>query len=165
MRSGKILYDVMGKGYTVNKYGYKSMELDGGTDLDRLHAVFSMDDPERGAGRTFLDCNTVAGVLETTGADGIICRVPKYNRVIHIMEMMVFKVFPDHGISFHQIVNENEFIFFLPGEIEKRVRFIAVQTLDNLIEVARGWQWPMIEFTECDGERGADNWKNRVPLM
>ena len=141
------------KGNTLSSFDY--------TDVDRLHAVVSMDNPGRGAGRTFADCHTVAGILETTKEPGAVCLIPKYNRVTDIMRMMVFRAFPDHGICFHRTVHSNHFMFTLPeGEI-KSVKFVVLETAQQELYSN---QWPVIEFTEYK-ERGADNWKKRVPLM
>ena len=141
-------------------YGIDSTELDGGTDLDRLHAVSSMENPGRGAGRTFAACHTVAGVLESTEESGVVCMVPQYDRVTDIMRTMVFRVFPNHGINFHRTCDRNQFAFFLPGKIIKYVRFIAEADEKSLM----GNRWPMVEFTEYNNGRGADDWKNRVLL-
>lgn len=132
------------------------------TDLDRLHAVVSMDNPGRGAGRTFADCHTVAGALESTEGAGCVCIVPKYDRVTHIMRTMVFQVFPDHGISFHRVIHSNLFTFVLPNRTKKNVKFIALERAEDEL-----WSnsWPVVNFTEYNNRRGADNWKNRVPLM
>lgn len=134
----------------------------GGTDLGRLHAVVAMDNPGRGAGRTFAACHTVAGVLEVTGDSGVVCSVLKYDRIIDIMRKMVFQVFPDHGIFFYKRADHTQFVFFLPGKIKKYVKFVVVDD----VEALAGNVWPVVEFTEYKlKEKGADNWKNRVPLM
>ena len=133
------------------------------TDLDRLHAVVSMENPGRGAGRTFAACHTVAGIMESTGGAGVVCLIPKYDRVTDIMRTMVFKVFPDHGINFHRTVHSNLFIFVLPDKTCKNVKFVTTERAQDEL-----WSnnWPLVEFPEYDlKKRGADNWKKRVPLM
>ena len=127
------------------------------TDLDRLHAVVSMENPGRGAGQTFADCHTVAGVLETTSEDGIICVVPKYQRVHHIMRNLMFKVFMDHDIKFHQTISQTQFVLFLPREIKKYILFV-IQDDDTLESLALiGHVWPVVKFAEYKLERGVGN--------
>jgi hypothetical protein len=122
-----------------------------------------MDNPGRGAGRTFAACHTVAGMLETTKAAGVVCLVQKYDRVVDIMRMMVFRAFPDHSIKFHRTVHSNFFMFTLPDGEVKNIKFVTLERAqDEFLSNA----WPVIEFTEYQNKRkGADNWENRVPLM
>jgi hypothetical protein len=122
-----------------------------------------MDNPGRGAGRTFAACHTVAGALESTDEPGVVCVVPKYDKVTEIMQKMVFKVFLDHGIHFYKAVNSHRFIFNMPDNSHKQIQFIVFEHAD---EQLNGVTWPVVEFTEYKiEEKGADNWKNRVPLM
>ena len=122
------------------------------TDLDRLHKVFAMGDPGRGEGRTFLDCHTVAGALESTEEDGVICLVPKYNRIDNIMVQMVHFVFLEHGIRFDEMCSQTLFTLFLPGGFKKYVRFAVAEdeTMDNLYLI--GNIWPIVNFTEYEEE-------------
>lgn len=123
----------------------KSIKSYNYTDLTRLHTVVSMDNPGRGAGRTFAECHIVAGVMETTSAGGVICLVPKHEWVTDIMRQMVFKVFPDHGISFHKTVNQDVFIFYMPDKKEKQVQFVVSEQADEHII---NLNWPIVRFTE-----------------
>ncbi len=119
------------------------------TDIDRLHKVVSMDNPGRGAGRTFAVCHTVAGVLETTEEAGVICLVPKYDRINNIIKQMVHDVFPDHDIDFYRKCCQTRFAFFLPGKIKKYIQF-AVPDDDTIGSLSlMGNAWPVVEFTEC----------------
>jgi hypothetical protein len=118
------------------------------TNLDRLHKVFEMDNPGHMEGRTFLGCHTVAGALESTNENGVICVIPKYNRIDHIMVQMVLYVFRDHGISFHRTCSQTQFAFLLPDKTKKYIRFAVCDddTLDSLAMI--GNRWPVVEFTE-----------------
>jgi hypothetical protein len=120
-----------------------------------------MENPGRGAGRTFADCHTVAGILETTKGPGAVCLVRCYDRVTDIMRLMVFKAFPDHSINFHRTVHSNHFLFTLPDGEVKSVKFVALERAEEELYSNR---WPVVEFTEYN-RKGADDWKNRVPLM
>jgi hypothetical protein len=121
-----------------------------------------MDNPGRGAGRTFAACHTVAGALGTTDEPGVVCVVPKFDSVTDIMRLMVFKVFMDHGIGFYKAVNNHRFIFLMPDNCPKQIQFVVSEHAD---EHLRGVTWPVVEFTEYNLMEGGDNWKNRIPLM
>jgi len=130
----------------MDEHGTCTIDIHNGTDIDRLHAVVNMKNPGRGAGRTYAECHTVAGVLETTSEGGVICLVNKYDRVTDIMRQLVFKVFMDHGINFHRTLNKNRFVFYMPNKREKQVQFV---TLEHAGEI-HGNNWPAVEFTEYD---------------
>ena len=124
------------------------------TDIDRLHAVVNMDNPGRGAGRTFAECHTAAGAMETTNEGGVICLVDKYESTTDIMRLMVFKVFPDHDIHFHKTLNRNKFIFYMPDKRQKQIQFVS---MDHVEELAAWGKWPVVEFTRFDRRKGELN--------
>lgn len=110
------------------------------TDLDRLHRVASSDLEalERGAGRTFLECHELAGVMETTDQSGVLCRVISFCRVRHITRMLMEQVFPDHDIELLAHNRQHDMTFQLPGGIRKRIIFAARDM---------GGLWPIVDFT------------------
>ena len=136
----------------MKDHGKYTMDICNGTDLDRLHAVANMDNPGRGAGRTFTECHTVAGVMETTREQGVICLIPSYQRITDIMRKMVFKVFTDHEINFYKSVHGRRYIFTMPDKRQKQVMFT---TLMDAQQDIRGRDWPVVEFSEYKKEEKA----------
>jgi len=130
----------------MDEHGTCTIDIHNGTDIDRLHAVVNMKNPGRGAGRTYAECHTVAGVLETTSEGGVVCLVNNYDRVTDIMRQLIFKVFMDHDISFHKTINRNRFMVYLPDKREKQIQFLVLEHADEL----HGNTWPVVTFTEYD---------------
>ncbi len=129
------------------------MTIKQNTDMERLHEVFEMDNPGRGVGKTFLQCHNLAGVMETTDQSGVYCRVDSLDDVRHIMQMLVFKVFPDHGINYIQSLRGYDFAFKMPNGDRKRLNFILLEKAEWRL---LGNAWPIVTFNRQGGvyERG-----------
>jgi hypothetical protein len=116
------------------------------TDVDRLHKVIEdMNNPcaviERGAGVTFAQCHELAGVMETTEQSGVFCKIERYDRIRHILQMLFSKVLPDHNIKFVQ--NGDYPSFHLPDGQRKKIKFILYHESE---QATRGSLWPVVEF-------------------